>query len=156
MSKTYDLLLNYAEDLLGEADSKLKDGMLGYLKGNELFEIEDAVDAEFSLLMFKKMPPAVFRSFFTHYAQRKNVEHLAMQAEAFALRRAMDGETISQERYQPLVEDLLKVGAELSEDEKNQSWLKPRMDAVLMNLKFAAGLSNEVSEEVARALCEEK
>lgn len=156
MSKTYDLLWRRAENLLGSVDAQLQAGIEGYLKKNELFEIEDAADAEFSLLMFKQMPPAIFRAFFTHYAQREELELLAEQTKAAALRRALDGEIISQERYQPLAEALLKTSAELSGDEENQRWLKPRLDTALMNLKFAAGLSTEVSEEVARALCEEE
>ena len=156
MSKIFDMLLLHAKMLLGDGmDSQLQAEMERYLKQNQLFEIEDEIDAEFELLMFKQMSPSVFRSFFMRYGQREEVELIAGQAKAAAIQRALDGKTFPQDRYQPLVDALLKAGTKLSEDEDNKRWLKPQLDTVLMNLKYAAGLSDEVSEEVARALCTE-
>lgn len=154
MSKIYDFFLKYADKLLGgDVDTRVKAGIECYLKEHQIYDIDDESDAEFEMLMFTQMSPAVFKAFFVHYAERNIMEQLSEQAKVYAIHRAINGETLSQDQYQPLLQQLLDVAARLSKDEKNKQWLKPKLDATLMNFKFAAGLSSEVSEEVARALC---
>lgn len=155
MSKIYDLFVDRAREVLGaDLDEKVKNGIEAYLKEHRLFDIEDETDAEFELLMFKQMTPAAFNAFFSHFGLRSEVGSLFDKAKAYALQRALKGTQIGEEVYRPLLDSLLKAAQELSGEDENKIWLKPRLDATLMNLKYAAGLSSEVSEEVARDLCQ--
>lgn len=154
MSKTYELLVQYANTMPEEhMDEQLRLGIEGYLKEHQLFNIEDASDAEFEILMFKQMSPTVFKAFFAHYADRELLERISAQTKDFAIQRAVNGEAINTETYQPMAQQLLNIAVRLSQDEENSRWLTSRLNTAMTDLKFAAGLSAEVSEDVAQELC---
>ena len=153
MSKIYDMFLQYAKTVLGnDIDDKVRSGISDYLLDHGISDIDDEVDAEFEMIMFKQMSPTIFKAYFSNYSERALIEHLSEQAIEYATERAINGITISQPQLKPLLKKLLTVSASLSADKENNRWLKMKLDDALINFKYAAGLSTEVSEEVVKRL----
>jgi len=71
-----------------------------------------------------------------------------------ALQRALSGEIIAESDYHALSNRLIEASTVLSKDDQNERWLRGHLNDALINLKYAAGLSNELSESVVRKLCE--
>lgn len=68
--------------------------------------------------------------------------------------RALLGEVVSETDYHALCNQLIEASTVLSQDNQNRQWLKGRLNDTLIDLKYSAGLSNELSESIARKLCE--
>lgn len=156
MSVLFDNFMKYADSVtMAEWDpQEVKAGIEVYLQDHSLIDIEDELSAEIELLMFKEMPPSTFNAFFAKYAKRQAVESIVTTAKQSAIRRALVGETIAESNYQALSNQLIEASIVLSQDAQNKRWLKEQLDEALLNLKYSAGLSSEISESVARALCE--
>lgn len=88
------------------------------------------------------------------YAKRKAVETIEATARQAALQRALLGEVVSETDYHALCNQLIEASTVLSQDNQNRQWLKGRLNDTLIDLKYSAGLSNELSESIARKLCE--
>ena len=92
--------------------------------------------------------------YFAKYAKRKAVETIEATARQAALQRALLGEVVSESNYHALCNQLIEAATVLSQDNQNGQWLKGHLNDTLIDLKYSAGLSNELSESIVRKLCE--
>lgn len=158
MSVILDCFLNYADSVATPEwkPDEIRSGIEAYLRDHNLVDIDDELGADLELMMFKEMSATSFNAFFSGYAQRQIVEAIVFTAKQAALKKALSGETIGQNEYQRLSEQLLQASIALSQDVLNKEWQSAQLEEALVNLKFSAGLSNELSESVAITLCEEQ
>ena len=156
MSVLLDSFIRYANSIaMPDWDpTDVKAGIESYLHDHSLLESDDGISAEVELLIFKEMPPSTFNAFFAKYAKRKAVETIEATARQAALQRALLGEVVSETDYHALCNQLIEASTVLSQDNQNRQWLKGRLNDTLIDLKYSAGLSNELSESIARKLCE--
>ena len=134
MSVLLDSFIRYADSIAMPdwESADVKAGIESYLHDHSLLESDDEISAEVELLIFKEMSPPTFNAFFAKYAKRKSVESIEMA----------------------LSNRLIEASTVLSKDDQNERWLRGHLNDALINLKYAAGLSNELSESVVRKLCE--
>lgn len=158
MSVILDIFLKYADSVATPEWKKedIRSGIEEYLRDHNLGDIDDELEADLELRMFKEMSALSFNAYFSGYKQRQVVEAIVFTAKQAALKRALSGETIGPNEYQRLNEQLLQASIALPRDVLNKEWQNEPLEEALVNLKFSAGLSNELSESVAVALCEEQ
>ena len=156
MSVLLDSFIRYANSIAMPdwESADVKAGIESYLHDHSLLESDDEISAEVELLIFKEMSPPTFNAFFAKYAKRKSVESIEMAVRQAALQRALSGEIIAESDYHALSNRLIEASTVLSKDDQNERWLRGHLNDALINLKYAAGLSNELSESVVRKLCE--
>lgn len=156
MSVLLDSFMRYADSIAMPdwEPADVKAGIESYLHDHSLLESDDEISAEVELLIFKEMPPSTFYAFFAKYAKRKAVETIEATARQAALQRALLGEVVSESNYHALCNQLIEAATVLSQDNQNGQWLKGHLNDTLIDLKYSAGLSNELSESIVRKLCE--
>lgn len=158
MSIILDHFLKYADSVATPKwkQEEIRSGIEAYLRDHNLGDIDDELEADLELMMFKEMSATSFNAYFSGYKQRQAVEAIVFAAKQAALKKALSGETIDPNEYQRLSEQLLQASIALPQDVLNKEWQNEQLEEALVNLKFSAGLSNELSESVAVALCEEQ
>lgn len=147
------LFLKYAEQFADGADyDAVETGIRYYLQ-----KLSSAVGAnlipELELGVFQELSPNAFVAFFSGYIDREIVRRMLQTMRECAIKRALTGEEVPAFRYDSLVQQFYYATIPLSQDEINKRWLDENAPQDLLNFRYAAKLSDKLSENVVRHLC---
>lgn len=155
MKTVYEYFTVFASALLAErtdySKELLEQGIRAYLSEigitGEPLEGANRV-ARRELMRFKLMPPATFIAFFENYEQRLKIAQLVRECDLLAISRLRNDKTIDESVYNAKVNELYTLASGLSLDSRYRGWLDEVTQNAMISLKFAHGISNEISENV--------
>ena len=155
MKYVIDYFKEFACSLLGKNYAleypDVVDGIQYYIKEQQLddYQRSDIVSKR-ELIRFRGITPSEFIAFFTKYEMRAKLESYRRECSELALARLYTGLTISEEQCRKKLNEYYTLATDLATDPKYSTWLSKLGTGVSADLKFAANISNEISEEVVQ------
>lgn len=153
MNHVIDYFKEFAFSLLGKSFpseyTDVVDGMKYYIKEHQLDEYENAeIASKRELVRFRGISPSDFVAFFSNYELRSKIEMFRRDCSNLALNRLSTGSVISEEQFKENFQAYYQLSADLASDPRYSSWLSRIGKDISIDLRFAANLSDVVSEEV--------
>ena len=147
------VFLKYAEQFADGADYDAAETGIRYYLQKLSSAVGTNLVPELELGVFQELSPKAFVAFFSGYIDREIVRRMLQTMRECAIKRALTGEGIPAFRYDSLVQQFYYATIPLSQDEINKRWLDENAPQDLLNFRYAAKLSDKLSENVVRHLC---
>lgn len=158
MKTVYDWFCEYAQGVLMGRDQSCKEnvtaGIRAFLTEMDMLEESDP-DGKVSrreLLRFKMMPADTFAAFFEHYEERSKILQFRSECALLAMRRLQSGVLLSRDAKITKLSSVFELAAGLVKDSRYASWIDEMLASIQKDLAFAAGQSNELSDDMAEWL----
>lgn len=153
MNDSAKLFLEYAKQYAdgGEYDA-VETGIRYYLQKLSCAVGADLIP-ELELGVFQELSPKAFVAYFSGYIDREIVRRMLQTMRECAIKRALTGEEIPAYRYDSLVQQFYFAAVPLTQDEISKRWLDANAPRDLLNFRYAAKLSDKLSENVVRYIC---
>lgn len=151
MKTVFDRFSEYACKALDTSRDTLPSGILqgirDYLTELDLntAEDEDGRLSQVELARFRLMPPSTLSAFFEFFSVRSQIEVIEKESELLALNRIQTGKTIREDTYRQKINAFYSASTSLAADERYSVWLSRTEKNIMLNLKYALGVSNEIS-----------
>lgn len=155
MKQVIDYFKEFACSLLGQNfDSEYPDVVAGIQYYIDEYQLDDYQNPENvskrGLIRFRGISANDFIEFFSDYELRSKLEMFRRDSSNLALNRLSTGSIISEDQCKEKLQAYYTFAADLATDSRYSTWLSEIGKEISINLKFAANLSDVVSEGVAQ------
>lgn len=125
----------------------IRQGIRDYLSELDLCMEEDASGelSQIEFARFSLMPPDTLAAFFEYYSARSKVEIIEKESELLAINRIRNGRIIHESVFQQKMDAFYAAATNLAADKRFSVWLDCKERNISLNLRYAMGVSKEVS-----------
>lgn len=155
MNTVYDNFLSFASPLINYLDEDQKErvlhGIKVFLLELDLFDKDDVKKkiANRELTRFRLMPAKTFVDYFDYYTEKSEIIQIRRESLLLALNRVSEDRCISVSVKAMKITKFYDLASALAADSRYASWIDDTAHDIRIDLSFACGQSNEISEELA-------